>query len=196
MIGNHKGKLDPRVIRTRQLIQNALIELLQEMDISKITVNKLSQRATINRVTFYLHYHDIPDLYEKMAEEMVEDIKKIMGKHQVSEDEIQWNVLEEVLIYIADNAKFYKVVLGERTTPIFTNRILSTMKGIIKNRLLHRVHDDSSEVQKEILLWYISAAFIGSISYWLREDMPYSPKYLAKQLSLLFSQNKDLVDYH
>ncbi|HEY2420189.1 MAG TPA: TetR/AcrR family transcriptional regulator, partial [Neobacillus sp.] len=78
MTNHPKSRVDPRIIRTRQLIKAALIDLLQEMEISKITVNKIAERATINRVTFYLHYRDIHDMLEKMAQEMVEDIEKIM----------------------------------------------------------------------------------------------------------------------
>ena len=61
---------DPRVLRTRQLIRDAFIDLLQEIDLEKITVNRIAERATINRVTFYLHYRDIPDMLEKMADDM------------------------------------------------------------------------------------------------------------------------------
>lgn len=74
-------RLDPRVLRTRQLLKNALVELLEEMEIEKISVNRIAERAGINRVTFYLHYRDLPDMLEKMADEMVEDIYKVVSNH-------------------------------------------------------------------------------------------------------------------
>ncbi|HBI02620.1 MAG TPA: hypothetical protein DDY49_01140 [Paenibacillaceae bacterium] len=43
-------------------------------------MNRLTKQATINRVTFYLHYRDIPDMLEKMADEMIEDISTV-GAH-------------------------------------------------------------------------------------------------------------------
>ena len=78
VLDHQKPRVDPRILRTRQLIKDALIDLLQEMEISKITVNRIAERATINRVTFYLHYNDIQDMLEKMAQEMAEDIETIM----------------------------------------------------------------------------------------------------------------------
>lgn len=76
-----KSAVDPRILRTRQLIRGAFVELLQEMDIEKLSVNKIAERATINRVTFYLHYRDITDMMEKMADEMIEHIERIVDEY-------------------------------------------------------------------------------------------------------------------
>jgi hypothetical protein len=45
-----------------------------------------------------------------------------------------------------------------------------------------------STIQRDIAIWYGSAALIGTIVSWLRMDMPYTPAYLARQISLLRSQ--------
>lgn len=63
------SKTDLRIIKTRRAISNALIELLQKKGINKITVAELSQKAEINKGTFYLHYVDIYDLYQKALQE-------------------------------------------------------------------------------------------------------------------------------
>lgn len=51
-------KLDPRVKRTRALIQQAFSELLVEKGFHTITVQDITQRAEINRATFYAHFPD------------------------------------------------------------------------------------------------------------------------------------------
>ena len=50
--------LDPRVKRTRQLLQQAMIELVQEQSISSISIQDITERATVNRATFYAHFED------------------------------------------------------------------------------------------------------------------------------------------
>lgn len=40
-------------------------------------------------------------------------------------------------------------------------------------------------VQKDIAIWYGSSAIIGTIVFWLRNDLPYTPIFLATQLSEL-----------
>jgi len=58
---------DPRVLRTRQLLQTALLELMQEKPFQAISVTDLTRRATLNRATFYLHYLDKFDLLAQSA---------------------------------------------------------------------------------------------------------------------------------
>ncbi len=58
-------KLDPRVKRTRSLIQQAFSELLAEKGFGAITVQDITERAGINRATFYAHYPDKFTLLEE-----------------------------------------------------------------------------------------------------------------------------------
>jgi AcrR family transcriptional regulator len=194
MKDNATPRVDPRILRTRQLIKDAFIDLLQEMEINKITVNRIAERATINRVTFYLHYHDIQDLMEKMAQEMAEDIECIMMStttNMKSAEEIDSLKLVNLLEHIAENAKFYKVVLSSTRTPIFTERLLK----ILTKSIIERTEIDSllatTDIQRDIAIWHGSSALIGTIVAWLRKDMPYTPQFLAKQMYMLFHLSED-----
>lgn len=185
--------IDPRVLRTRQLLRDAVIDLMEEMSIEKITVNRIAERAKINRVTFYLHYRDIPDMMEKMADDMAEDVLQVVSgytDHPEAAEEEQWPMLERLLTHIANNSKFYKIVLTSRKSTIFTDRLFRLMGELISERVGRRLAAlDTSKVavQKDIAVWYGSAALIGTIIAWLREDMPYTPQYLAKQITSLRS---------
>ena len=59
--------LDPRVRRTRQLLQEALRKLLKIKEFDKISVQDISDAATVNRATFYDHYDDKFGLLECMV---------------------------------------------------------------------------------------------------------------------------------
>ena len=51
-------RLDPRIRRTRQLLQEALRNLLEQKEFDKISVQDITEAATLNRATFYAHYDD------------------------------------------------------------------------------------------------------------------------------------------
>jgi len=55
---------DPRVKRTRQLLQQAFIGLMMEGRFRDITVQEIADRATVNRATFYAHFEDKFDLLD------------------------------------------------------------------------------------------------------------------------------------
>ena len=58
-------KLDPRVKRTRNLILQAFGELLAEKSFDAISVQDVTDRAQINRATFYAHYVDKYELLDR-----------------------------------------------------------------------------------------------------------------------------------
>lgn len=51
-------RIDPRVKRTRKLIEDAFNEMLWEKSFEEITVQEIAERAMVNRATFYAHYAD------------------------------------------------------------------------------------------------------------------------------------------
>ncbi|NBD25130.1 TetR/AcrR family transcriptional regulator [Paenibacillus glycinis] len=184
-------RTDPRVIRTRQLIRDAFIDLLEETELEKITVNRIAERATINRVTFYLHYRDIPDMMERIADDMIQEIRAILRDipKQSRSGDADWSTLIKILEHIAANAKFYTVLLASKSIPVFTDRLMKLMVELITSRAEKRdaaLANSAIAVPTDIAIWYGSSAFIGTIVCWLRSGMPYTPHYLAKQLSLLF----------
>ena len=60
---------DPRVRRTRELIVRAFNELVAEKGHTGLTVQEISERATINRATFYAHFSDQYELFDHAISE-------------------------------------------------------------------------------------------------------------------------------
>ena len=58
MLPNPDEKLDPRVKRTRGLILQSFENLLSEKNFENISVQDVTDKAQINRATFYAHYQD------------------------------------------------------------------------------------------------------------------------------------------
>jgi AcrR family transcriptional regulator len=81
-------KKDPRVLRTRQLIQDAFLTLIQHKDIQEITVRDITEKATINRATFYAHFSDKYELLDETLSSMLKDTlrQKLQCHELFSED--------------------------------------------------------------------------------------------------------------
>jgi AcrR family transcriptional regulator len=52
------SRTDPRVTRTRGLIEDAFLEVMEEKGFEGLSVQDVADRAGINRVTFYSHFVD------------------------------------------------------------------------------------------------------------------------------------------
>lgn len=71
-----KPQDDLRYQKTEALIQKTFREMLAEMDYQQITIQELSQRARINRKTFYLHYASMDDLLHRLQ---ADTMKRFLG---------------------------------------------------------------------------------------------------------------------
>src|SRR5579859_351656 len=58
---------DPRILRSRRMLMDALATLLIRRPFEDISVQDIADEATLNRATFYLHYPDKNALLQAMA---------------------------------------------------------------------------------------------------------------------------------
>ena len=65
---------DLRVRKTREAIHNTFKSMICEMDYDQITIKELTERAQINRKTFYLHYNSLDDLLAEL-----QDVRNFRG---------------------------------------------------------------------------------------------------------------------
>src|SRR5437867_413686 len=65
-------RIDPRTKRTRQLLLDAFGQLLTEKSFEAITVQDITERATVNRATFYAHFEDKYVLLDQFMKEMIQ----------------------------------------------------------------------------------------------------------------------------
>lgn len=102
--------LDPRVRRTRASIQQAFLELLAEKGFQAITVKDITQRAEINRATFYAHFPDKYALLEAtIAQTFQQELKKrTLSACRFSEANLRALILT-VCEYLAESNTHCKV---------------------------------------------------------------------------------------
>src|ERR1700684_201107 len=58
MAQNGAAPADPRIRRTRLLLQQALGKLMERKEFNDISVQDIADESTVNRATFYDHYSD------------------------------------------------------------------------------------------------------------------------------------------
>jgi AcrR family transcriptional regulator len=183
--------LDPRVRRTRQLLRNALIELIPEMGYENIRIQDITDRATLNRATFYLHYRDKQDLLDRGFDEIWEELTAEnplpveMGGH-LSLEGTRLTVLSDFK-HLSKHADFYRAMIGDHGTAHFIHRMQDHVYTTTKKRLqdvLGELPDSSPPV--DMVLHYIASAYIGLMHWWLKQDMPYPPEQMATMIVQLY----------
>ena len=76
---NKSGEDNRRVRNTRKQLREALLALMRDKPIHEITTKELTERADLNRGTFYLHYTDIYDLLHNVEDDLIEQFDQVLN---------------------------------------------------------------------------------------------------------------------
>ena len=105
--------VDARIVKSRQSLRDALINLIEEKGFDALTVGDLCSAASLNRGTFYNHFRDKEDLLATFEEEIMQDL----GRYQVQMSQIslheQYRNSQDPLVdyYVAFFASAYLGVI-------------------------------------------------------------------------------------
>src|ERR1700757_4171903 len=72
--GHTTESTDPRVLRSRQMLMEALLRLLNHKEFDEISSQEIADEAPLNRATFYLHYPDKNALLHAMTAARFRDL--------------------------------------------------------------------------------------------------------------------------
>lgn len=179
-------KTDPRVKRTRHMLREALLALIEEKGFEAITVGDITQRAGLNRVTFYLHYHDKWDLLERSIDDVREELEATAGPpvdlYGFNADEPP-PTLVRFFEHVGEHADFYRIMLGKDGVPSVALRIRANIEQFMLTRITAKF---PAEVQHRVPLTVIcranAAAHVGVIQWWLEQRQPHSAATMARWL--------------
>ncbi|GAA3410088.1 TetR/AcrR family transcriptional regulator [Paenibacillus hodogayensis] len=90
---------DPRVVRTRQLILQAFVSLLNKNDFNDITISDITKQATVNRATFYAHFADKYALLEAL---LADTFMEYIHNHVHSDADFSKRTLKSIIFALCD----------------------------------------------------------------------------------------------
>jgi AcrR family transcriptional regulator len=183
---------DPRVQRTCILLREALLDLLDEKRFEAITVADISERAKVNRATFYRHYQDKYDLvvqiFEGVAEELVSELNTRIQQRLINLDDPP-AVWARLFHYFAEHARLYRALLGKTGTPWLVTQAYERFAGpLLKSFRAMRPAGSLSKMPEEVATTFALHLLIGVVAWWLEYDMPYSPEQMASWFVRFVSQ--------
>jgi AcrR family transcriptional regulator len=173
-----------RVMETKERIRDAFFELYNTKKIEKISIKEITDKAQLNRGTFYVYYKDIYDLLEKSEDELIGElvvkVKEIITR--IIRDESIEPFLPPMEFY-QNYSKFLRVLLGENGDPKFTYKMKTILKRTLRDLL--KKENIPNVKNMEYIMEYISSAQIGIISFWLNNDMALPIKELGNMIKTI-----------
>jgi AcrR family transcriptional regulator len=192
---------DLRVRRTRVLLQKALIELTIQRGFTDLTVRDISERAMVNRSTFYRHYLDKYDLLRQYIVECYEilvaenDPTQAAVSAMPDQSSAPPAALIRVLKHVQQNADFYRVILGKQGEAAFyaesiRHYIERQIRGLLPESLqAAALQAVPHRPPLDLTVNYVMYAGIGAIKWWLENEQAYTLDQIAYWLNQLSQAN-------
>ena len=173
---------DRRVRRTKQLIKQSLIQLMQEKSFKEITVKDITERADLNRGTFYLHYVDIYDLLNSIESEILVTIEKILLTYNESSAPLScFELLQEVFSYIEINRELFEALLNSEVEEAFLTKLQSLIRTLGLD-LMQVVYKDTSLPHYSYFLSFVLNGVLGVTEQWFKNGMDLSSTEMATMI--------------
>jgi AcrR family transcriptional regulator len=177
--------VDPRIRRTRLLLQQALGKLLETKEFEKISVQDIAEAATLNRATFYDHYADKFALLECMVASRFHDLLTQRG--------IVFNggcssALKGIVLGVCDYLAATPRLECERQRqmePHLESSVIAVVRRLLLNGL--KQHAAESAIPPEMAAATASWAIYGAAKEWVHTPNRCSSEEIVEMVLLLVS---------
>lgn len=188
------NKIDPRVVKTRNSLRKALVYLMRREKIEDISVQKITETASITRGTFYLHYKDKHDFIKSAIKEILDDF---FNEVMVDSDDFSLSTKRTVQVfsvskafrYIENNADVFDVLLNSEKTDFFYEQMYDRLANCLTD-YYNTVNDSQKQlsVPLQLQISFIDSAFLGVIRHWLKDGLIYTARYMTQNVEKMFNQ--------
>ena len=160
---------------TKQALANALKQLLQKKQITKITINDIAEACGISRMTFYYHFKDIYDLADWTLQEVL---------HTAIADNRTHDNWQQGFLNLLDVLKAHQPLILNVYRAIDREQVERYMRREVEALLLPVVEEQAAGLQisekgKHMVAIFYTYAFMGIVLEWIQRNMQASPQEVA-----------------
>jgi AcrR family transcriptional regulator len=163
MVPKTAANLDPRILRTRRLLQESLCTLLKHKPLDEISVHDIAEAATVNRATFYDHYRDKFALLECMVGTRFHEL---LTQREVQFDGTCASALQATVLAVCDYLAGMTGPAGDREIePRMEAAIIAVLRRMLLQGIQRHTRPDgaSSAVVAAAASW----ALYGAAKEWV-----------------------------
>jgi AcrR family transcriptional regulator len=177
---------DRRVRRTRNLLRNAFLELIQEKGYDRITVQDILDRADVGRSTFYAHYRDKDDLmlagFEDIRSALAAE-RDAAQKGTTAKGEFLQPLLA-VFRHVEEHRHFWHALSRKGGSEFVTRILRESIADLVREHL--RVQfpgTDRDGLRFDAAMRFVAGACMGLVIWWLEDDRV---TYSAEEIHSVF----------
>ena len=182
-------RTDPRVLRTRSLLEQAFIELLDEKGFQNITIQDIASRATVNRATFYAHFEDKFDLLDSyIRRQFNEELAEKVPLEPIYTLKQLQRVIVAVMEFLLPMHKNCSRPNREQMDPVFESAVQEELNKYLMDWFLMAPSSIvppglNQEVAARVWSW----AIFGAALQWSQEARREPAAEIAREISIVLT---------
>ena len=178
-------KIDPRVKRSREALEQAFVDLLREKGFQAITVQDITQRAGLNRATFYAHF---PDKYALLDHRIRRGFLEEIDKRMLHACHYSLENLRSLIIAVCE---FTSKSVSRCKPPHaqYESLVESQVKAVLYELLLNWLKQVETQVAPETAATAGSWAIYGLAAQWNHSKQSRSALKFADEVLPLVAAN-------
>jgi AcrR family transcriptional regulator len=157
---NAAESTDPRVLRSRQMLMEGLLRLLNRKEFEAISIQEIADEATLNRATFYLHYADKNALLQAMTASRFRDLIARRGLSFTNCD----GALRAIALGVCDYLSETAGCPSQLSKMPLEGSIIPVVEGIFLDGGAH--HETAPGVDPALLATTAAWAVFGAARQW------------------------------
>jgi AcrR family transcriptional regulator len=180
-------KTDPRVIRTRHMLRDALIALILEKGYDELTIQDITDRADLRRATFYLHYKDKEELLMAILGETFDSLVCEIDKLNIMmiTPDAEYSMHLVILKHAQANANLYLSILSGHGAATITRYVREYLAQNFMKEFSTRNPDLQPTMPIDVLATFAATLKFNLALWWLEQGMPYPAEQMAEMCAKL-----------
>jgi AcrR family transcriptional regulator len=185
---------DPRVKRTRQLLMQAFMELLeQKKNIYSISVQDIAERATVNRATFYAHFEDKFAFLECwMREKFRRKLKEALPEYAISDIGSLRTLILNVFDFLARTRQYMKPG-DSQFEPLFEIAMQKELYQLLFKWLSGEPNSSVSQETVEATALVVSWGIFGAGVQWSRNPQNRTAEAVVREVLVVVAAGLEPV---
>lgn len=180
-----KVKTDPRILRTRALLQSALLTLMEQKPFRQIYISDITEQAGLARPTFYLHYQSKEELLLGYLDTLFEQYLDQISPQVSFENRGALAVL--LFEQLQTNARLIHLIaqMNDETANLILERLQQYIRSVIRLFSQVELEDELHRNLANFATASITGATYAVIIQWVKGGMLYPPQVMGQILNSL-----------
>ncbi|MEC0270445.1 TetR/AcrR family transcriptional regulator [Paenibacillus anseongense] len=178
----HSKNIDRRIKRSLRLLKQSFLELMKEKKFASITIQDITDRADVNRSTFYAHFSDKYALLDLIIREHFQNL--LTSKLPQPANLRKRNLRILIQIVLEHFEKIHKLCHPSETmSPLIKQAIQEEIAAILLSWFKQvPITEAEWQVPVKTTVLMISWAIFGVAIEWSQEKQTFSTEQMANQI--------------